>query len=582
MGNKPSFRIGLKLDSNDFVAGQVLEGRVYLSVDKKSQLEQVEGIHLRLEGWEQAVVRKDENGGGTQGRGAHAPSSGGVQTSTRTIVLLDYAIVKVKEIKVGQYEYVFRWRLPTDLPSSMHCKKRDNSTSFCEIRYTLTAYLEASSHSSVTRSSHPKRDPLPKSMVNLSIAARTSQQVIKSRRPIRAPLEDYPVTTCLFWNKGTIAMGWQVDSNVTCPGESVAVTVVGSNKSRNDVKYVSVKCVEKVQWKSVQGQRALQKIAQRTLCERHISVEDNSLWKPWQSSSHAGLLNGDDYNSRHRDALLAQLVLPSDARDSYQGQLVTVNHTLVVSVHTRGWATTSPESTLGILVVRQLPPPPTAPSLDSSTVTSSWTSTADDSLRNAQAIPMANAYIASCPVVEDPVEIPMAEAILIDDELQAAHVDQEYLHRSQSISPSAPDEQWDRDGRATNSYSRGYSDLARPDMDQLETLIRESPDSLPLLLEDDLWRVLVQNLTPRDFCQLCQAAPMDAQAGRVGKELAVCMGRRFESRYLLACLWGLPELRRYELLMTTSPLVTDFDANRSAIEQELSPRELSMMRNARG
>ncbi|GKY91849.1 hypothetical protein MPSEU_000156500 [Mayamaea pseudoterrestris] len=600
MGNKqPSFRIGLQLQDskNEAEAGQVLEGRVYLSVAKQSHLSHVEGIHLLLQGWEQSAVRKGGSSShhNTSSSSSHRSSASAttsstpVHTATSTIAKIDHAIVKVSEIKVGQYEYVFRWRLPEHLPSSMRCQSKDYSSSFCEIRYTLTAYLAGAATTKHT-GKREEANTLPSSSVTLVVFATppSSHEALQLHRPIYAQLQDYPISTCWFWSKGKLCMGWQVaDGNLSCPGDVVNVEVFGSNQSRTSVQYFIVKCMETVQWKLEQtGENARASDSRsmactRTLCEQRLSTD---YCANWQAKSGYGLLSGsshtnsnsnNDYHHAPNAPLRTQLVIPTDAHDYYSGRLLTVRHTLVVTACMKGWATSSPESASELIMMRKLPPIIPA-------ATSASFATNPDILE-AHVVDT----ITSGPVVDDPIAIPMAQAFLINDELQAAH--------ALGVTPSAPDESLDFSSASNAAYSdvafssRPYSDYPQPDMQQLETLIRESPGSLSVLLDgdDDSWKMLVRNLSPRDYCRLVQVATASnandgaaASMTSVAKDLAQCMGHKLECRHLLACLYTLDEDERCQVLKIVGPMVSDLAEHRRTIEQELNPRELELFQSA--
>jgi hypothetical protein len=575
MGNKP-FRVALKVEKLQYESEEVIKGRVYLSVDKKAQLDGVDGIHLRFEGWEQIAVHDSGNHHHNASQNSRERR---VESSTNTLIRVDYPIIKRDQLKVGQYEYAFQWRLPADLPSSMHCKKKDSSVSFAEIRYTLTAYLAGPSKT---------KNGLPKSDISLNIMAKPPR---RTTRQIIADVEEYPVNSCMFWSKGKVRLGWHAESDVVCPGGHLDVEVLGDNKSSREISYVSVKCIETVKWKSPESSHS--KAVTRTLCEKRLSVEDRICWMPSLGLAARG--EHSNYDPLHDEAMRTQITIPHDARDSYTGRLVTVRHMLVVCVETRGCATNSPESAFEVKIMRRLPraettptvPPSTTPSLPMPRTTTTAATTA-----TLNHIPEAQVVFSEWgPVVEDPVEVPLAQAVLLDEELDLAHQQQ----ARSPIVPSAPDESLDvlTGSSTTTTIANSPSNFALPDLNQLLTLVRDAPSNLPVVLEDDImWVRVVQKLSPRDFGRVvAQAGPQASST--VAHVLAMSMHPRFQCRHVLACLWTLPDdneasvsvasnmdEQRREILQQTAPLISDLDTNQTNLEQELTPEEVAVFRRA--
>jgi Arrestin (or S-antigen), N-terminal domain len=157
MGNKP-IKLGLKLEKAKYQAGETISGKVFLSanvVDKD-----VSGVHLQLLGVEHVEIREDTNEGNSR-----------THVSTHAIIKSEYPLVN--GVQSGDYEYNFNWKIPPELPGSLYCCRDgdnrsssggDRNTSFCEISYTLTAYVANSRNpftlpDNLDRSVDPSTDP---------------------------------------------------------------------------------------------------------------------------------------------------------------------------------------------------------------------------------------------------------------------------------------------------------------------------------------------------------------------------------------------------------------------------------------
>lgn len=538
MGNKP-FRLALKLDQITYQAGDLVKGRVFVSIDSASSLDGVDGLYLRLEGYEYAQVSTKTNSHNSSRR-VHDDRHRRIERSTNTLVRTEHRLVRREDLKVGQYDMAFEWRLPSDLPSSMQCQKKDSS-SLVEIRYTLTAFLSSSG----------TRD-LPHSDAALCIAARP---LPVRRESVLMETENFPVHSCFFWNNGDIRLGWIASSDVAVPGDSVTVEVFGENQSPQEVDHLSVKWIETVTWTTDGGSK--RKSVTRTLAEQRLNVANVACWRPWYKAEGS---SGYQSLASHRNAQTARLSLPMDARDSYNGRLVQVRHSLVVKVATKGCVSNSPESSFLVRIVRGVTTdlPSSAPMPSQAPVVPAY----------------AEAEVLSWdPVLGEVIEVPEAAAVLIDEDLMHMRTEAvAHVSSSAQFRASAPEES------LLHEQEYLYTPYARPDLAQLITLVQDSPSSLSALLQDATWITLVQNLSPREFCAVLQAA--GPACSLVARTVARTMRERFECRHLLACLWTLPENYRMDLLQQTAPFLGDLTEGRRLIEQELSPRELACFRAA--
>ena len=99
-----------------------------------------------------------------------------------------------------------------------------------------------------------------------------------------------------------------------------------------------------------------------------------------------------------------------------------------------------------------------------------------------------------------------------------------------------------------------------------------SPDSWVIPPLDELWTVRVQNSTPTEMAEIVADAK---PAGTLARRMALCMGNRFQTQHLLACLRASSDpATRLELLRHTLPLVSDLDAGALELAQALTGPEV--------
>ena len=137
MGNQQA-KVGLRLDKETYEAGGVITGRVYLSLPKKNG-SNIEGLHLLFTGIEYAQVARKQKSHHHHNK--HHNNEPIIEKSIHVLVRNDFPLVDLRTVPTGQYEYPFELPVPAELPSSVKCHDNTNKKSFCEIRFTLMAYL---------------------------------------------------------------------------------------------------------------------------------------------------------------------------------------------------------------------------------------------------------------------------------------------------------------------------------------------------------------------------------------------------------------------------------------------------------
>ena len=600
MGNKP-IKIAVRLDQDVCEAGQVVTGKVYLSIGIGADVRKFRGIHLLLNGVERSSVAVSPGTLEYDSRRRNGRPL--VETSGRTVARVDYPLVDLTGISRGQYEYPFQLPLRDDLPSSLRCSLGDRDRSFCEIKYTLTAYVSC------------------EGVVDSSIESKLSHELLlritgapsnppEGPRPIRTETEIFPITCCWFWSQGRIVMGWSSSCSVAAPGDNVHVQIWGENQSKLVVDYLSVKWMETVEWHSEPvGGGGLRKVSTRLLAEqRHSVAPEHPQWRSKRtlSPSHEALLRENDH-----PPLISTLKIPSNARESHEGRLVEVRHTLVICVLTSGgYSSSTPESSFTVRIIpkrrhteTETTETPAAEAMGLPSVAPSAPSEFYDDV-NQQPIVEAQALPADWnPVESDVVSLPVASAVVVSDESTAvsqtpvAGTSHALMDEGLVVLPPP-----DTDRRGIGAMNAKLSEAASPDtpsaqtgndangeLDQLAKLVSECPENLPVILEDPAWAAVVQRLSPREFGNLVQTCSAgndhlstSSEASTIAHGLAVRMGPSFQTKHLLACLWILPcgGNRRMALLKDVAPLASDIASKRTMIEEELTSQELVVFLSA--
>jgi hypothetical protein len=547
MGNAP-VKIGIRLDQSTVEAGQVLQGRVYLSV--KSRQESVQGIHLLLQGHERTTVVSYEHKGHRDHEKRHEDSG--------TFVLANYDVPLVffdnGIIKPGQYEYPFEWPIPANLPSSMTCHHEESS---CQVEYNLTAYLHTTNNH---HHSTAGTDDLS-CTVNVTVMAQSEPD---HKGPHPMDLEEYSIKSCCA-TQGTMIMGWDADTTILTPRGTINIGIVGKNDSVVSVKYLKSSLLETIVW-SAGG---------RTHTTKRALASSKSLphgiWTALQN--HPNWWDRRRIQAENADPhLLSQLMnqrcelqlsVPGDARDTYEGRMIHVRHSLVITVETPGCCNTSPEDCILVKIQRHKPTtsrtvPPQPPQ--------------EIFLDQVMAVTIDEGTFNTVP--------PMAEAQVLPEDWapEESHVvvipvDNVFLPQ-QTSGPSAPPETLRRD------Y---YTTQPATNLAELISLL-EASDNPSLLLEQELKNPIlvseIQSMSPHELVEtLKQASRQNPQDfPRNARLLASCTN--FYCRHVLACLWSLPQSVRFQVLREVAPLATDLEKQRALVEQELDDTELQQFRAA--
>jgi len=544
MGNKP-FKVGIRLDQSEYESGSELSGRVYLSVSGSDD-RVANGIHLTLMGEEYAEIFRQDD----QNHSSSRQNSRSVDRSARHLVHLEVPLTTFPSDRIppGQYEYPFQWILPAKLPSSMQCR---NGESFCEIRYTVTAFL---TQCDVRSGSSPDFSATQ----SLSIMDRGSGPLDKPTSIIMEP-EIVPIKNCCCYSQGSMSLGFDASTTVAAPNSIVDIGITGNNMSIVQVEHLKAEWTETVTWTAHNRTETVRRILSGTKIvagpawnpmDPNILKRDRSYWNRPSYQTVAETIS----------RVQGQLTLARDARDTYRGSLIEVRHSLVVTAVTPGaCCITSPESSILVRVERKEP-------LQRPMVAATSSIASTENVYSAYGChidpPMAIAEIL--PDNWSPQE---AEVLVIS--MTSAAI----FPTNSNTRPSAP--------YAPDESLLKASQVSATAIGELRSALGASSNPARTLEDhfaDPIIFTAIQSLSPREFVELIGSVNTDH--ADVARRVAQVMQPHFQCRHILAALWGLPPHVRIEVLTNVSPLAIDLEQQREMIERELDSNELQRFKAA--
>jgi hypothetical protein len=546
MGNKQC-KLVLRLDDKTFTAGGLVTGRVYLAVTQEVQ---ADGLFLLLQGEECCQIAHDEHDYSHSSSRNHSSTHREIDRASSSLVHMNVALTNFSCSKVvpGQYEYPFEWQLPSNLPSTMYASKGD---SHCEIRYRMTAYLHQ--NGSFGNPKHSATQAI--CLLARPKAPSHSTGIVMDPEVIR-------IKSCCF-DTGQVTMGWDVDKTVASPDSFLKIGISGRNESSVEIDCLRARLIETITW-AANGRREEKTT---TLTESQVPTTNLPQWHSSKHLHHSSPYEVVDMGSYRQSIVETQLLLPKEARDSYNGSVIQVRHSLVITAKTPPCHTTVESGSL-IRVQRQ-----SAEEMVHATSLPAYDSMAEPTFVEADILPPdwrpQEAHL---------IKLPASSAVLVDTEYIPPNVSApdesllvEHTNGLTTSSVSAPDESLlsDIQARTTASLSELLDSLARTD-DPVDLVSHE--------LNNPMMVATIQNLTPREFVQALQAANRDVPS--LARLLAGAMDDSFQCRHVLACVWTLPPHIRMDVLTATAPLASDLDTQREIVERELDDQEIIYFRAA--
>mmetsp|Transcript_3634 Transcript_3634/g.5644 ORF Transcript_3634/g.5644 Transcript_3634/m.5644 type:complete len:515 (-) Transcript_3634:372-1916(-) len=300
------------LDQESVTAGSYLTGKVYLSVHKP--VVDCSSLVLNIQGYEKTKVTYTTSTGTGKNRKTHRKTARSQSNFLNTFFPL--AEMSSGSLPQGDYEYPFKFLVPSGLPSSMSAERGSGS---CNIGYSVDARLHRDGWMawSVQHSRH-----------FVVVTTPPSHQC-----PVYMNPSVVPVNTCFCFGRGHIVSGGAVSSNMICAGESAKVNYAVINKSATEILAVDIILSEHIVWRA----RGHSSLCYTVLFSSSMPTEDlkdvgTPVTKPVSFAN-------EDVLRQVRDTLLAgrhsvNISVPSNVLSSYSGDLITIRHDIVIRMRT--------------------------------------------------------------------------------------------------------------------------------------------------------------------------------------------------------------------------------------------------------
>mmetsp|Transcript_29609 Transcript_29609/g.71261 ORF Transcript_29609/g.71261 Transcript_29609/m.71261 type:complete len:683 (+) Transcript_29609:249-2297(+) len=304
MGNKYSITITLDNGDRPAVAGKTLTGNVILKANRRLH---PNNLVLYLMGKEHTVITKATKG-----------------TRIRDYKVIARAMTTLmdpgkEKIAKGIHTIPFSFMLPASLPSSEQFPKVDSRSFNGKIEYRLRAQL---GDSFVERLFTVESAPLPSDIVPCMLKPQT-----------------YELKRLGFLNTGCLSIAASLENSRVGRGQPLAVSLASRNDTSNKIVRVQLKLVELIEYRS-RGEEAtskqdLEKLKDIDLPSLEKEKGGNTKFK---KDGFAKKME-TTYRSIYKDLVSSNsqidLIVPSEARDSYNGNLMTISHYVKVTFVTK-------------------------------------------------------------------------------------------------------------------------------------------------------------------------------------------------------------------------------------------------------
>jgi hypothetical protein len=344
MGNK-SCTLGIQTEKSEYFSGDKVNGRVYLSInDPKGMVAHSVNIHCC--GVERGMVhfteaREKENDSGTYTEDRY-------EENEINILNFDVPVNTPLGSRYtrGQYEFPFQFVTPHNLPSTMFCKSGESK---CEVRYELRAYIKKSSGGNPLMNPF-KINTISSTPMPINIVG-SHDNMHSLNQPITLPNETYNVRNCCCLYRGKMELRASLDSGHFAPNESHLVTFELKNNSRAHIENIAIEVIERVKWRP----RFHEEVREVTL-DKHVI--EGCHQEEWSSTERRRNQTDPEYVSMSPTSRMGNssrtvnVRVPPQARDTFGGRMIQVDHFIRVRVVTEGFCVSNPETTSDIQISR--------------------------------------------------------------------------------------------------------------------------------------------------------------------------------------------------------------------------------------
>lgn len=487
-------------------AGEHVRGHVFLDVSKEIQGSE---MTLSLHGEEQTEVVYSTN---TNGKN-HRTTARDSHTIVRINIPVDHNSLfqNGKRISRGQYRLPFDVELPGSLPSSMMHHSGGDS---CAIVYKMKAILKGSGvlwNYSCEQPVHVKAQPKP-----------------VERTPFISQPDTQAVNLLCCFNRGTVSLGAKLDCTHLERGTTTGVSVACHNNSTVTIQTVQARLIERVKWTAGSHSSSSNvnldlfvfnknmKGTERQIAAGKSRVDLNQIYQKIVNGTNAG-----------------SLTLPPRALNSYNGSLIRVEHSVVVTIDTP-CCIDNPTIYIPCLVTEH-------------TI--------------ASEVVIAPAVLMTHPTEE----IPMASASVVTTSVvyatssMAVYGNKPELDIAVLPTPSAPMEPFD----SSPSVSRLLKDM--------ENCIT-GVEILEKRVVEPSWQPLFTALRPDEYYKILRGLASDFDQVKVAVMLARIVSV-FSCDHVVLALRAVTEWNRPSIIEQLIPFCRDFPNNHSKIRNELTDWE---------
>ena len=232
------------------------------------------------------------------------------------------ATIPSGRIPPGYYEYPFQCIVPVNWPTSFHFRKQNILISDFGIRYTISVCIQHID---------------PQNRASLKCFA-TESLMITALAVTEFPLDNtpsyvvepefFPIQSFCFF-KGSMLLGFDTSSTSIVPNTVVQIGILGKNLSVVDVQYFKVELVESMNWGWGGGLACL--------CKKIIANTNIGASPAWDCLGKVAISKG---HHRYTNPTLSELEasrvqgclrVPYDTMESYQGQIIQITHTILIT-----------------------------------------------------------------------------------------------------------------------------------------------------------------------------------------------------------------------------------------------------------
>ena len=296
-------KISVLVSSRAYYTGNMIEGRVFLSVE--CPIFSCSEVFIILYGEEYANVRYDE----IMIEGPAGPEVFfKTVKQTHSILDLSASVARFTEgnIRQGNYEFPFAIQLPHDLPTSV-------VTSHYGIRYALEARIDFPGVNTIDVTNTIKLKvvhaiPKPPTIPYIGGPSMHSMQVC-------------------CWSSGQIILGVMIDKASVVPGNEINIYILLKNASPTPIEGVSITILEIVHWKAQQRRDH----GKRVLFTSRIPVNAIPGAQVNSEIPEAALHQGSAVESLFRIQNEIVWEVPKKITPDYKGTLLTVSHVISVT-----------------------------------------------------------------------------------------------------------------------------------------------------------------------------------------------------------------------------------------------------------